>query len=220
MHEIEIQFREKILAETFSCVGAKTSINRSKYQFLLLDKMASKQSTLQLYQALKKFAITRTDLDERFASFIACFANNSFFEPENFESLLWQQLQMLHHIDESPWDQHVSNDINNPSFSFSIAGQAYFIVGLCPHHPRKCREFVYPTLVFNSHHQFRYLKQIGVFHKIQKTVRAREINYSGDINPNLLEFAEQSEALQYSGFKANLERTCPFNFFLSDKAQE
>ncbi|KTC78104.1 guanitoxin biosynthesis heme-dependent pre-guanitoxin N-hydroxylase GntA [Legionella brunensis] len=217
MHDVERMFREKILAENFSCVGAKASINRLTYQFCLLDKMASDESTGELYQALQYFASARTTLDKHFASFIACFANHCNIKPEEFENLLWLQLQMLHEVDQFPWDKSVSKDVNNPRFSFSIAGQSYFIIGLCPNHPRKCRDFYYPTLVFNSHHQFNFLKQSQLFYKIQKTVRARELHYSGSINPNLIEFEGHSEALQYSGFKASLSKQCPFNFTSKEK---
>lgn len=212
MHAIEKMFREKILAENFSCVGAKTSINRSKYQFCLLGRIASEEATSELYQTLKHYKNSRTAIDNRFASFIACFANSTNIQPEEFEYLLWSQLKMLYEIDEFSWDKSVSNDVNNRFFSFSIAGEAYFVIGLCPNHPRKCRDFYYPTLVFNSHHQFNYLKQINVFNKIQKTVRARELHYSGSINPNLIHFDECSEALQYSGLRAHLKWQCPFNF--------
>ncbi|KTD59596.1 YqcI/YcgG family protein [Legionella santicrucis] len=212
MHTIEKTFREKILAENFSCVGAKTSINRSKYQFCLLDRIATEEATSKLYQALKNFTNSRITIDNRFASFIACFASSTNIQPEEFEYLLWLQLKMLYEIDELPWDKSVSNDVNNRFFSFSVAGEAYFVIGLCPDHPRKCRDFYYPMLVFNSHHQFNYLKQINVFNKIQKTVRARELHYNGSINPNLIHFDECSEALQYSGLKANLQWQCPFNF--------
>lgn len=212
MQAIETMFREKILAENFSCVGAKTSINRAKYHFCILDEMASEESTSVLYQALKQFTNSRTTIDNRFASFVACFTNPPNIQAKDFEYLLWLQLKKLSEVDEFPWDKEVSNEVNDSRFSFSIAGEAYFIIGLCPNHPRKCRDFTYPTLVFNSHHQFKYLKQINVFDKIQRTVRARELRYSGSINPNLVEFAEHSEALQYSGLGANLQWQCPFNF--------
>ncbi len=209
---VEKYLIEKVISEKFSCVGAKASIKNSKYQFFLLDTMATKISTFKLYELLRKFAKIRLDIDKRFASFIVSFKNHHSITPPQFEYLLWKQLKMLHQIDEFPWDKDVSNDINSPFFSFSIGGEAYFIVGMCPGHPRKCRDFPYPTLVFNSHHQFKYLKQINLFEKIQRTVRLRELQYSGSINPNLTNFSEQSEAMQYSGLKVSSDWRCPFHF--------
>ena len=211
-HFIEKNLIEKVLSEQFSCIGAKASIKNCKYQFVLLEKMATEISTLKLYESLRKFAKTRLEIDKRFASFIVSFENHPGITPSQFESLMWQQLNMLHQIDEFSWDNRVSNDINSPCFSFSVAGDAYFIIGMCPGHPRKCRDFYYPTLVFNSHHQFKYLKEINLFEKIQRTVRLRELQYSGSINPNLSNFSERSEAMQYSGLKVSSDWQCPFQF--------
>lgn len=209
---IEQSFIKKILSENFSCIGAKASITKSSYEFYLLEKIASEKSTHNLYESLKSFTQKRQEINTHFASFIACFTNHNEITPSQFEHLLWKQLYMLHQHDEFEWDSRVSDDINNPYFSFSIAGDAYFVIGMCPNHPRKCREFPYPTLVFNSHHQFKYLKEINLFEKIKKIVRLRELQYSGSINPNLVDFGEQSEALQYSGLKALNGWKCPFRF--------
>lgn len=202
----------KISSKNFSCIGAKASIKNSSYEFCLLEKIASKQSTHELYQSLKLFTSKRPKLDRYFSTFIACFNNPIEITPKKFEHLLWKQLHMLHQYDEFSWDSSVSDDINNSCFSFSIAGEAYFVIGMCPNHPRKCREFPYPTLVFNSHHQFKYLKKINLFEKIKKIIRIRELEYSGSINPNALDFGEMSEAMQYSGLKASKNWKCPFNF--------
>ncbi|KTD64301.1 guanitoxin biosynthesis heme-dependent pre-guanitoxin N-hydroxylase GntA [Legionella spiritensis] len=212
MKDIECLFRDKVLSGKFPCIGAKASITKGKYQFVLLDQMATEKSTVLLYQSLKAFAGMRTTIDKRFASFIACFTKKGFLTAEKFEILLWNQLKMLHDIDESDWDREVSSDINNPCFSYSIAGQAYFVIGMCPDHPRECRKFPYPILIFNSHHQFKYLKKIDLFYKIQKAVRLKEMEYNGSINPNLINVGEHSEALQYSGLKAEAGWKCPVHF--------
>jgi FPC/CPF motif-containing protein YcgG len=209
---IEQSFIKKILSENFSCIGAKASMTNASYEFCLLEKMGSEKSTHDLYMSLQSFAQKRQKMDKRFASFIACFSNHAEITPNQFEHLLWKQLYLLHQHDEFEWDNRVSDDINNPYFSFSIAGEAYFVTGMCPDHPRKCREFSYPVLVFNSHDQFKYLKKINLFEKIKKIVRLRELKYNGSINPNAVDFGEQSEALQYSGLRASKDWQCPFRF--------
>lgn len=209
---IEQSFVKKVLSKDFSCIGAKASITNQTYTFCLLGQMASEQSTHDLYENLKLFTKNRKSIDTRFASFIACFSNEDSMTPIQFEHLLWKQLHMLHQYDEFAWDRHVSHDIANKAFSFSIAGEAYFVIGMCPNHPRKCREFLYPILVFNSHHQFQYLKEINLFEKIKKVVRMRELKYNGSINPNLVDFGEQSEALQYSGLNSSRLLQFPFRF--------
>jgi FPC/CPF motif-containing protein YcgG len=65
-------------------------------------------------------------------------------------------------------------------------------------------------MVFNSHIQFERLKERGIYGRIQREVRAREINLQGSINPNLSDFGERSEAAQYSGRAAPADWRCPF----------
>ena len=209
---IEQSFIKKILSKNFSCIGAKASITNASYEFCVLDEMGSEKSTSALYASLKSFNKKRLKLDKQYASFIVCFTQHEDITPNRFEHLLWKQLYLLHQMDEFAWDSRVSDDINSPYFSFSIAGDAYFVIGMCPNHPRKCREFLYPALIFNSHHQFQYLKEINLFDKIKKIVRLRELKYSGSINSNLVNFGEQSEALQYSGLQASQNWQCPFHF--------
>lgn len=209
---IENAFVNKILDENFSCIGAKASIKNTTYQFCLLEKMNHMKSTRELYEALTSFTKKRLEIDKRYASFIACFEEDEGITPANFEHVLWQQLKMLHDIDDYEWDTCVSRDIKSSYFSFSISGEAYFVIGMCPGHPRKCRDFPYPALIFNSHHQFKYLKQINLFDKIKKIVRLREKKYSGSVNSNLLDFGDQSEAMQYSGLAVSSHWSCPFNF--------
>jgi FPC/CPF motif-containing protein YcgG len=211
-NSIKQLFIEKILSGDFSCIGAKASIKNVSYEFCLLEEMASLQSTHDLYKSLKIFTKKRPMLDKRFASFIVCFKNSAEMTLQQFEYLLWKQLYMLHQKDDFAWDKSVSNDLNNPHFSFSIAGEAYFVVGMCYNHPRKCRNFPYPILVFNSHHQFQYLKKINLFEKIKKIIRLRELKFTGSIHPNVVDFGDMSEALQYSGLQVSKNWTCPFRF--------
>ena len=55
---VEKYLIEKVLSETFSCVGAKASIKNSKYQFFLLEKNGNQEdiNALKLYELLREFA--------------------------------------------------------------------------------------------------------------------------------------------------------------------
>ncbi len=123
------------------------------------------------------------------------------------------QLQRLHECDdpETDWDPSVSDDSDDPMFSFSFAGHAYFIVGLHAHSSRISRSFRWPTLVFNPHSQFGQLRGEGRFKRIQQAIRARELAVQGSINPNLADFGERSEARQYSGRAVEELWRCPFH---------
>ena len=51
----------------------------------------------------------------------------------------------------------VSADPDNPHFSLSFGGEAFFVVGLHPDASRPARRFARPTMVFNLHDQFETL---------------------------------------------------------------
>jgi FPC/CPF motif-containing protein YcgG len=85
---------------------------------------------------------------------------------------------------------------------------------------RDARRFPWPTLIFNPHEQFERLRSDGKWKHMQETIRQRDVQLQGSINPMLSDFGEQSEARQYSGrpveedwrapFKAAGSGKCPF----------
>ncbi len=120
---------------------------------------------------------------------------------DEFHAKLWLHLQAMHDVDsqEHAWDPTVSDDAADPSFSFSVASRAFFVVGLHPAASRIARRAPFPCLVFNFHDQFQSMRQDGRYAALQKAIRARDVALQGDINPTLTGFGEASEAAQYSG---------------------
>jgi FPC/CPF motif-containing protein YcgG len=135
-------------------------------------------------------------------------------EPEDFELLLWRQLRMLYEVDRTAheWDPTVSKDPDSARFAFSLGGRAFFVVGLSPAGKRWARTFPWPLLAFNAHRQFRELRQSGQFGRMQDVVRKRDEALEGDINPNLAEWGEHTEARQYSGREVEDGWRCPVRF--------
>ena len=131
-------------------------------------------------------------------------------DEESFERSLWAQLQQLHDADPAPWDPAVSSDPDDPHFSFSFAGTAFFIVGLHPGSGRLSRKFPWPALVFNPHTQFERLREQGKYVRMQQVIRDRERALQGDINPVLEDFGSDSEARQYSGRLVESDWSPPF----------
>jgi FPC/CPF motif-containing protein YcgG len=103
----------------------------------------------------------------------------------------------------------VSSDPNDPEFSFSFAGRAFYVIGIHPRSSRIARTFPWPALVFNPHEQFERLRTDGKWKKMQKAIRARELVLQGSINPMLTDFGEESEARQYSGRAVSSDWTPP-----------
>jgi FPC/CPF motif-containing protein YcgG len=176
----------------------------------LYDAMGSPEATDALADDLAAFAATSPP-ERGFSTFVASFAGPTPANELEFERLLWAQLQQLHEGDRSErWDSSVSSNPDDAHFSFSLAGRAFFVVGLHAASSRWARRFAWPTLVFNPHDQFNRLRAEGVFDRFRERIRDREHTLQGTLNPNLSDFGERSEARQYSGRPAEDDWRCPF----------
>ncbi|HEX3550777.1 MAG TPA: guanitoxin biosynthesis heme-dependent pre-guanitoxin N-hydroxylase GntA [Candidatus Elarobacter sp.] len=205
-------FRAFVLDERFSCLGAKASIGRRTYRIGAYARLDDPDVTQGIARDLYAFAAERRAISGDFTTYVAVFRERSFDSEEAFERALWSQLQRLHDLDAEHhgWDPRVSDDPSDPSFSFSVAGEAFFVVGLHPAASRAARRFAWPALVFNAHEQFEHLRGDGRFDGLQRQIRARELRLDGGLNPNLADYGVHSEARQYSGRAAGETWRCPF----------
>jgi hypothetical protein len=208
----DASFRAFVLDDAFPCLGAKSSIRRGTYRLGTYARLDDAAVTAGLARDLYAFAAERRGFEGDFTTFIAVFRDRGHATEEGFEGALWSQLQRLHDLDATfhPWDSRVSEDPDDPRFSFSVAGNAFFIVGLHPAASRTARRFAWPTLVFNAHEQFEHLREDGRFPGLQTQIRKRELRLEGSLNPNLADYGRHSEARQYSGRAAPEGWTCPF----------
>jgi FPC/CPF motif-containing protein YcgG len=216
---IHDQFRALVLHPSFSCLGAKSAVRGGGYRLGIYDELGAPETTRALARDLAAFATGLDDDAEaeqdghagRLTTFVASFLRPVPGDEIEFERLLWAQLQALHESDPvHTWDPSVSSDPEDAHFSFSIAGRAFFVVGLHAGSTRWARRFAWPTLVFNPHEQFERLRQEGHFTRLQALIRAREETLQGAVNSNLGDFGERSEARQYSGRPVDDEWRCPF----------
>lgn len=211
--EIHSALRAQIHDPDFPCVGAKSIINQGSYCFGLYPELASLDSTSGLALDLQRFVLERDQLPGEFTSFIATFLEPKMRTPKEFETLLWSQLAVLHAIDpHHDWSEAVSNDPEDPEFSFSFAGQPFFIVGLAPSSRRWARRFPWPTLVFNDHHQFERLRREQQFERLKQVIRDRDEKLHGSPNEMLSDHGTHSEARQYAGRKVGDGWRCPVHF--------
>ena len=77
----------------------------------------------------------------------------------------------------------VAADPDNPHFAFSVAGTAFFVVGLHPNASRVARRAPVPTLVFNLHEQFERMRSDGRYQRMRDTIRRRDTELQGFLNP-------------------------------------
>jgi uncharacterized protein len=205
-------FRAFVLDDRYPCLGARASMNRDSYRFGAYAKLDDEDVTQGLMRDLFAFVAERAGMGDTFTSFVAVFRESVQGGELGFEAALWSQLQRLHALDKQfhPWDARVSDDPRNAEFSFSIAGNAFFIVGLHPNATRDARRFAWPALVFNAHIQFENLKESGKFAGLQTRIRERDVALQGSINANLADFGHHSEARQYAGREVKPDWVCPF----------
>jgi uncharacterized protein len=210
--EAHEKFRELVMRPEFSCLGAKAALNAETYGFAVYDKMDTNESAAGLCRDLCHFVQSGTMASSEYSTFVAVFRLPIGLTETQFEGCLWQQLGKLHRVDREhfDWDKNVSRDPRDPRFSFSFAGQAFYVVGMHANSSRQARRFPWPALVFNPHEQFKRLRTEGKWNRIKKTIRVREIALQGSINPMLTDFGEQSEARQYSGRAVPEKWQAPF----------
>jgi FPC/CPF motif-containing protein YcgG len=213
MEFVHDSFRALVLNPRFSCVGAKAAVRTGTYRMGLYDELGSAGAAAGLARDLFSFVEEQPRLGGGFTTFVASFRGPNALDEAGFERLLWAQLQGLHEEDRRyhRWDPSKSPDPEDPRFAFSFAEVSFFVVGLHPASSRFARRFAWPTLVFNAHHQFDRLREIGKYGRMQEVIRAREETLQGFLNPNLDDFGVRSEARQYSGRPAEEGWRCPFH---------
>jgi FPC/CPF motif-containing protein YcgG len=212
LQEAEAAFRSMVLSAGFSCIGAKAAINDGAYGFGAYDEMASENATNELARDLVHFARSDVMAQSAYATFVAVFESPRTTDEIQFEELLWRQLRQLHRVDAMhfAWDARVASDPQDPEFSFSFAGHAFYVIGMHANSSRVARRFPWPALVFNPHEQFEKLRRDGKWRRMQSSIRQREVALQGSINPMLSNFGEESEARQYSGRIVDDQWQAPF----------
>src|SRR5690606_14076043 len=134
----------------------------------------SKNTARKIFRDLKNY-IAKYDFDSNeFQTFLATFPDRKNFTEEQFEDLLWKQLQFLYEVDDSTWDPTVSSDPENDNFSFSLGGKAFYMVGLHPNSSRKARQSPVPAIAFNLHWQFEKLREMGAYYTVRDKIRERD----------------------------------------------
>ncbi|GAA2747693.1 hypothetical protein GCM10009868_38210 [Terrabacter aerolatus] len=182
----------------FPCLGAKSVFRRGSVAHVVLDDMDDPDVPARLLERLQAFAAD-IDGESGFHSFIATFRGPLPTTEADFEASLFGLLQRLHDADDRSWADGVGSDPNDPHFAFSAGGSAYFIVGLHPAASRVARRAPLPTLVFNPHGQFEELRAEGRFDGMRTTIRRRDEDLQGFVNPMVADHGDSTEALQYSG---------------------
>lgn len=208
--EILAALEEMVGHPQYPCLGARSVFRREAAEIVVLGDMCDPDSLEQLSEALAEYG-SRADPAGAFVSFIAVFRGPEIRDEKHFEALLWDVLQRLHDGDDQPWAQGVDADPDQAHFAFSHAGVPYFIVGLHPQASRVARRTPLPTLVFNLHEQFELLRGTGSFERMRDTIRRRDAQLQGEVNPMAADHGDVSEARQYAGRQVEDDWQAPFH---------
>ncbi|GGG56692.1 guanitoxin biosynthesis heme-dependent pre-guanitoxin N-hydroxylase GntA [Bizionia arctica] len=208
---IELEYKNFILEKKHPCIMAKTLFMMEDYHLNIYESLENDIDLKKLLHDLEVY-INQYDFDSnKFESFIAVFKNSNYNTEMAFEKAMWNGLQKLHELDDCEWDSTVSKKPDDPNFSFSLKGKAFYIVGLHPNSSRLARQSPYTTLVFNMHWQFERLREMKTYKSIKKRIRKRDKKLQGHINPVLEDFGKDSETKQYSGRHVEQNWKCPFH---------
>lgn len=212
-HPLALSFQSFIRSGAFPCVGAKSALGRGRMRFVVGKEITSAWDDLRIYPNLLALARDYRAEPALFQSLVVLFERDGGLDEAAYERNLWARLQSLSEKDE--WlgqapDPRVSDDPDDPHFSLSFGGEAFFVVGLHPRASRPARRFERPALVFNLHDQFERLRAQGRYEKLREAIIGRDVALAGTPNPMLARHGTVSEARQYSGRQVGPEWTCPF----------
>ncbi len=204
-------FRTHVQSDSFACLAGRAALQRATFRHGIYGAMASPESTVWLCADLFDFVCIQRGFRGEFSTFVASFLGPVPRDEGEFDTLVWDQLGLIHAQDRvfHRWDPDFSNDPSERRFGFSVAGRAFFIVGLSPVSSRISRRFAWPSLVFNAEFLFDRLHDTGKLAKLQSAIRERDMGIQGSINPNLEGEDTVSRARQYSGLPVPLDWTCP-----------
>lgn len=207
-------FKDFVADKGFPCVGAKSALARGTLRIVPCWSITSGWDDVAIHRELLAWAFDYKDEPGLFRSLAFVFAEPETISEDVFEAALWERLQSLADKDawaQQPYDERVSANPDDPHFSLSFGGEAFFVVGLHPGASRPARRFRHPVIVFNLHDQFEQLRAEGRYETIRDTILQRDEKLAGSINPMLARHGETSEAAQYSGRKVGPEWRCPFS---------
>jgi FPC/CPF motif-containing protein YcgG len=209
------RFRAVVLSSVYPCVLGASVMRTGHYAFAVYDELGSAGSARLLATDLEWFVRggAAREAWSPFETFISIFDRPCAPDETEFDELLWRQLNLVHEVDRQRWhwDPLVSNDPEDPFFSFSVAGRSFFVVGMHPHASRLARVSPLPALVFNRHDQFEQLRTQGQMERVSRIIRAKDRRLQGHAYSALAQFGEASEARQYAGREVGEDWRCPFS---------
>ncbi|HEU0135841.1 MAG TPA: guanitoxin biosynthesis heme-dependent pre-guanitoxin N-hydroxylase GntA [Flavobacterium sp.] len=206
-------WKAHIEAREFPCVAAKAAMQKDQQRIFIAGHLACPKDDKLILDFIYNFVDEFRASETMFHSAVILFEQPTVHSEEAYSKMFWQRLQALSDMDSQfhQYDSRVSDDPESENFSFSLKGEAFFIIGLHPASSRPARRFKYPAIVFNPHIQFEQLRTANQYGKMKKIIRKKDVELSGSVNPMLEDFGSASETFQYTGQKLNKAWKCPLH---------
>lgn len=206
---------DHVAGPLFPCVGAKAALARGTLEVLVARDLQSGWDDLRIHDRLLRFAAEYRAEPGLYRSLAVVFEGPDDLSESDFERAIWERIQSM--SDKDVWrgqdyDASVSHDPEDPHFSLSFGGEAFFVVGLHPLASRPARRFERPVMVFNLHAQFETLRAQGKYEGMREKIMVRDEVLAGSRNPMLARHGVSSEARQYSGRAVANDWACPFQY--------
>ena len=219
--DLKTELADFIADPGFPCVGAKSALRKGQLTTYIARSIDSAWNDVEIQEQLMEFAWAYQADPTLFTSFAVVFEGPLELSESEFERHLWDRVQSLTAKDS--WrgqrpDPRVSVDPDDPHFSLSFGGEAFFVVGLHPQASRPARRFAYPTMIFNLHDQFETLREQNRYEKLRSSILDRDVALAGSMNPMLARHGSISEARQYSGRAVAEGWQCPYHRAAEDDA--
>lgn len=193
------QLSQFVLDKSFPCIMAKAVVKTGLIKIIRIN--GSDFSVETLLENLYLFVDDYRKKPQKLRSFIVVFDDEESKTFEGYEKNFWKLISQMSLADKKlhPHDTRVSDNPQDPNFSYSVKSEAFFILGLHPQSPRLARRFFRPAIVFNLHQQFEDMRKKGIFSKVRNLIRKKDQLLQGTPNPMLSDFGEKSEIFQYLG---------------------
>ena len=198
---------------SFPCVAAKAAMVKEQQKIFVAGHLACPKDDKAILDFIYDFVDQYRAADSLFHSAVILFEQPTIHSEEAYSKMFWQRLQALSDMDSQfyKYDSRVSDDPESENFSFSLKGEAFFIIGLHPASSRAARRFNFPAIVFNPHAQFEQLRENRQYDKMKKIIRKKDTELDGSINPMLQDFGNASEVFQYTGQQLTNAWKCPLH---------
>ncbi len=213
-HNLAQAFVASVKNPAFPCVGAKSALAKGQLDIVVARDITSAWDDMRILPTLAHTVARYREDRALFRSLVVLFEGPHDLSEEAFERHLWARAQSLSDKDAwlgYPTDPTTSTDPDDPHFSLSFGGEAFFVVGLHPGASRPARRFQVPAMVFNLHDQFEVLREQQRYEKLRHSIIERDVALAGSPNPMLARHGTVSEARQYSGRAVGDDWRCPFH---------